>query len=120
MRKVLIVEDDHDLQLLFEKTLRKAGYETMSVNSGCPIVNKQCTLPDVFVIDKMLSIIDGIALCKFLRINELTKNIPIILISGDYQVGKRAVEVGADYFMHKPFSIADLIEIIEMLCPEKA
>jgi DNA-binding response OmpR family regulator len=113
--KILIVEDDRDLLLLLEKSLQKAGYEVISVTSGCPIVNRQCVLPDLFIIDKTLNIIDGIALCKFLRINEITRDIPIIMISGDPEVQKRAIDIGADYFMHKPLSIGGLLNIIKIL-----
>lgn len=115
MTKILVAEDDPDLGLLLRSILQNAGYEVLCITSGCPIVNHQCDWPDLFIIDKQMNPIDGFALCKFLRVNDRTKRIPIILISGDHASKNKALDIGADYFMGKPLNVDELKKTIKAL-----
>jgi CheY-like chemotaxis protein len=53
---------------------------------------------------------DGREICKFLKTNDLTKDIPIIMISANRDTEKMAKESGADDFLEKPFQMKDLLE----------
>jgi DNA-binding response OmpR family regulator len=114
-KKVLIAEDDPDLRVVLKLVLEKAGYDVTPLESGIPIVNNQFECPDLFILDKKMELIDGFALCKYLKLTDRTKEIPVILISGSHHYRKRAMEIGADYFMPKPLNIKELVYTIELL-----
>ena len=67
--------------------------------------------PDLFILDKELPTLDGLAISKFLRLQESTKTIPIIMISA-HHVGNRAKRIGIDEFIKKPFQLNHLLEVI--------
>jgi two-component system phosphate regulon response regulator PhoB len=114
------VEDDPDLRVVLKLILEKGGYDVTSLESGTPIVNNQFECPDVFVLDKKMDIIDGFALCKYLKLNDRTKDIPVILISGSHEYSRKALQIGADYFMPKPLQIEELLSTIELLISRSA
>ena len=119
MRKILIVEDGQDLQRLLQTILENSGYDVCSETNGCAIVNNRYEIPDLFIIDKVINVIDGIALCKFLKLNKQTRHIPVILISADAEVAEKAQQIGADYFMRKPVAAYELVTVIESLASDK-
>jgi DNA-binding response OmpR family regulator len=114
-RKIVLVEDDQDLTLIVSQILKNAGYEVIGLEGGIAIVNNQCSVPDLFIVDVNLSIIDGFALCKYLRLNNRTKAVPVVLMSASHEFRKRALEIGADYFIKKPIEIDELLQIIDKL-----
>jgi two-component system KDP operon response regulator KdpE/two-component system response regulator MprA len=62
--------------------------------------------------------IDGIALCKYLKLQEATKDIPIIMISSYHKLKRKAKEAGVDDFLEKPFDIKDLLRTINKYVDE--
>ena len=114
-KKIVLVEDDEDLSLILKSILRNAGYEVMCLEGGSPIVNNQCSLPDLFIFDVKMKVIDGCALCKFVRVNNRTKDIPVILMSGAHEYRKKALEIGADHFLPKPLNIDNLLQTVETI-----
>lgn len=114
MSKVLVMDDDSDLLMLLRVALGKAGYEVECLTDGCPVVNNRIRIPDLFIIDKGLSIIDGVAICKFLKLKNETSSIPIVMISGE-EFREKALLTGADYFMAKPLEIKKLLQVIDSL-----
>ena len=114
-KKIVLAEDDQDFQFILTLLLKNAGYEVMALSGGTAIVNNRYLAPDLFIVDVKMVIIDGFALCKYLKLNPYTKDVPVILMSGCHESRNRALEVGADYFVSKPFDIADLLRIINGL-----
>jgi chemosensory pili system protein ChpA (sensor histidine kinase/response regulator) len=78
-------------------------------------VNSGCDWPDLFILDKKMKVIDGFALSKYLKLNERTKNIPIIMISATPEYEKKALEIGINFFMSKPLNTFRLLQIINSL-----
>lgn len=113
--KVLIVEDDEDLLFLLGKVLNRAGYDVKCLNEGSSIISNTCEWPDLFILDKGIKIIDGISICKYLKLREETNQIPIVLISGAEYLQDMAIEAGADYFIQKPLNMDNLIKIVQGL-----
>ncbi len=118
MSKVLVMDDDTDLLMLLQMALGKAGYEVECLTDGCPIVNNRIRVPDLFIIDKGLNIIDGIAICKYLKLKNETSTIPIVIISGE-ELREKALLAGADYFMCKPLKIKKLLKVIDSILHKK-
>jgi len=112
--KILLLEDDPDLLLMLKIVLEKAGYEVECISNGTAIVNNKVPLPDLYIIDKGLQVIDGIAICKYLKLKKETNGIPIIMISAnDYQ--EKALRAGANYFIDKPIDMQKLLQTIHTL-----
>jgi DNA-binding response OmpR family regulator len=111
-KTVMVIEDDADMLFMLDSALTKAGYFVIKSHAGINIVSGKPITPDVYILDKNLPIIDGIAICKFLKLHEETRSIPIVMISG-YPVEKKAKEVGVIEFISKPFNFGKLLRAIE-------
>ena len=111
-KKILIAEDDKDILFILDMILKDAGFKVESLAEGNSIVGRKSDWPDLFILDKHMPTIDGIALCKHLKLQEETKDIPIIMISSYHKLKRKAKEAGVDDFLEKPFDIQDLLSTI--------
>jgi DNA-binding response OmpR family regulator len=93
--------------------LNDAGYKVEPLTDGRSIIDRKYDWPDLFILDKDMPFIDGIALCKYLKLNQATKEIPIIMISAYHKLKTKAKEAGVDDFIEKPFELQKLLHIIE-------
>lgn len=109
--RILIVEDEEPIAKLVAEALQRCGYRTEIAADGDEALEKTLEmLPDLIILDLMLPGLDGWEVCRRLRDDRQTKNIPIIMLTarrgeGDVVAG---LELGADDYMQKPFSIAEL------------
>ncbi len=110
-KRILIAENDPDMLFILHQVLRKAGYAVES-SKGTSIVEAKHTWPDLFIVDRDLPSIDGMAVCKFLRVRAETKCIPIIMLSS-YEMRKKAARVGVNEFIKKPFDVNTLLKSVE-------
>ncbi len=111
--KILVVEDEPSLQETLTYTLEKQGYDVDSVGDGHAAVEAaHSNQPDLIVLDIMLPGMDGFEVCKILR-REM--NVPIIMLTARDDEIDRVVglEVGADDYLTKPFSMRELIARIK-------
>ena len=112
-KKILLADDDPDTLLLLRKILTDKGYEVECIDNASNIVSGRIhEWPDLFILDKEMKLIDGIAICKFLRLHKIAKHIPIVMISG-FDCRSRAMTAGVDYYIDKPFDVAELLEAID-------
>jgi two-component system phosphate regulon response regulator PhoB len=112
MERVLIVDDDPDIQRLVSYNLTQAGYQVVAAASGLEALNAaQDQTPDLIVLDIMLPDLDGLEVCRRLRRQEKTRRIPIIMLTARTQEVDRVVgfELGADDYVMKPFSPRELV-----------
>jgi DNA-binding response OmpR family regulator len=112
MKKIVIAEDDQDILFILDMILNDAGYKVQTLKEGSAIVEGKLDVPDLFILDKEMPLIDGLAICKYLKLQNATKNIPIIMISAYHKLKKRARQVGVNAFIEKPFDIKHLLETI--------
>ena len=115
---VLIIEDDRDIVEMVEYNLKEEGYETLSAlngEDGVELARRQ--QPDLIILDIMLPIMDGFEVCRTLRSNDVTAQIPIIILSAKSQETDKVVglELGADDYVTKPFSPRELIARIRAI-----
>ena len=107
--KILVVDDEADLVNLLRIKLQAEGYQVSSARDGAQalqVVEEHC--PDLILLDLMMPDMDGWEACR--RIRELA-DIPIIMLtalSGDVSVA-RGLEMGADDYLTKPFSLMELL-----------
>ena len=112
MKKILVAEDDEDILYILDRVLSEAGYVGEPLSTGEPIVSKTTGWPDLFILDKDIPGVNGIAVSKFLRLRDETKHIPIIMISAYHYLKKRAEQAGVDEFIQKPFELKKLLAVV--------
>ncbi len=110
---VLVIEDEVDLATTLEYSLRSNGFEVRVAHSGRQGLTAATTdpLPDVIVLDLMLPDLPGTEICRRLREQERTRDIPVIMCTAKGEEIDRVVgfEVGADDYVVKPYSVRELI-----------
>ena len=115
LKRILVVDDDPDILEALKLTLEYAGYEVTTTEKGEYAENLRDTkggLPDVIILDVLLSGKDGRLICQKLKSQDDTKHIPIIMISAHPNAKQSIRLVGADEFLAKPFDYNELIEKI--------
>lgn len=109
--KVLIIDDEEHIVELIRYNLQASGYVTFEAYNGIEGLKlaKQ-ELPDLVLLDLMLPGIDGLEVCKRLRSDEKLKNIPIIMLTAKSEEIDKilGLELGADDYITKPFSVREL------------
>ena len=109
---VLIVEDEEALATLLEYNLGKEGFEITIASDGEEgLLRVEERSPDVIILDWMLPKVSGIEVCRRLRSKPETRNVPIIMLTARSEESDRVrgLEMGADDYLTKPFSTAELI-----------
>ena len=110
--RVLIVEDEKALAEILEYNFKKEGYAVDTASDGEIALDKIIfKAPDLVILDWMLPKLSGIELCKKVRSNKKIKNIPIIMLTarGEEEDRLKGLEMGADDYVTKPFSINELL-----------
>jgi DNA-binding response OmpR family regulator len=112
-RKVLIVDDDPEIVELMVDVLERDGrFEVRTASSGYDAgVVTQEWRPDLMVLDYMLPDVNGNVVCKTIRQNRTFSHMRIIIVSGVINQDEidELLQLGADAFMKKPFSIDELV-----------
>ncbi len=109
-KKILIVDDEKSISDLLVYNLEKEGYKTITAIDGEEGVNLALSQnPDLILLDIMLPKMDGLTVCK--KIRQTLSKIPIIMLSAKGEEIDKilGLEIGADDYMTKPFSIRELI-----------
>ncbi|HRP57034.1 response regulator [Agriterribacter sp.] len=112
-KKILVADDDPGIQDIFKLILESAGYTVEVISNGEDILRDNYTIPDLFLLDKRLSGIDGLDVCIYLKNQENTSHIPIVMISANPGIGALSQDAGADDFIEKPFDVPHFLEMIE-------
>jgi two-component system phosphate regulon response regulator PhoB len=120
---ILVVEDEPAIQELLSLNLVQAGHNpirALSVEQGQKFMRE--TLPDLILLDWMLPGMSGIEFARKLKADELTKTIPIIMLTarGEELDKVRGLEVGADDYVTKPFSPRELNARIKAVLRRRA
>jgi DNA-binding response OmpR family regulator len=110
-KTVAAVDDEEDIRELLSIGLAKAGYKVKTFEDGSDFdryIEKET--PDAVLLDMMLPDTDGIEILKSLKSNEKTKNIPVIMLTAKSDETDKIVglELGADDYVTKPFSLKEL------------
>ena len=120
MMKVLLAEDEPDVQLIARLSLKKAGFTVVTVGSGVEVLDRVAEeRPDVILLDWMMPDMDGYQTCKRLKADPATAAIPVIFLTARVQEAEvaRAMALGAVGCIGKPFDalalgrqVLDLLE----------
>jgi two-component system alkaline phosphatase synthesis response regulator PhoP len=117
-RRVLIVEDDHNILISLKFLLENAGYDVLTASDG---VRGWAALeehqPDLAVFDIMLPALDGYELCRRVRASPKLQTMKILILSArglDAEVAK-GLQMGADAYLRKPFGTREFLETVGLL-----
>jgi two-component system phosphate regulon response regulator PhoB len=111
-KSILVVEDEDDIRELLRYNLAKEGYQVTCSASGEEALKAvRVSLPDLVLLDLMLPGLDGLEVCRSLKQDPQTRNLPIVMLTAkgeeaDIVVG---LELGADDYVTKPFSLRVLL-----------
>lgn len=117
-KKVLIVDDEEHIRELIKFNLKKDGYHIeVAVNGREALEKIKENKFDLVLLDLMLPEIDGLEVCKDIRRNEETADIPVMMITAKGEEFDKVLglELGADDYITKPFSIRELMARIKAL-----
>ncbi|OGR44497.1 MAG: DNA-binding response regulator [Elusimicrobia bacterium GWA2_61_42] len=114
--KILIVEDEKDIARLLDYNLKKEGFRTVLAHEGSSaalLAAKE--RPHLIILDLMLPGLDGLEVCRRVRMDAKTASIPIIMLTAKGEESDKVVglEMGADDYVTKPFSIKELISRVK-------
>ncbi len=116
MAKILIAEDEPDIQMLIKLTLRHAGHEVIGVvEDGVAVVPQtQALKPDLILLDVKMPRLNGYDACRRLKADPALVNIPVIFLTvrGAEQEVREGFAVGAAEYLVKPFSPLELNAVV--------
>ena len=110
--RVLVVEDEEAISQLLAYNLTKEGFIVeVSADGGEALIAADEAKPDLVLMDWMLPNVSGIELCRQLRTKAETRDIPVIMLTarGEEEDRVRGLDVGADDYVTKPFSMTELV-----------
>jgi two-component system phosphate regulon response regulator PhoB len=110
--RIIVAEDDRDIQDILTYNFSQEGFETKVVSHGAEVVGEVLRVrPQIVVLDLMLPGESGLEICKRLRADSRTKSIPIIILTARGTESDKVVglELGADDYVTKPFSPKELV-----------
>ena len=112
-KKVLIVDDEHDIREGVSYWLRSAGFSPILAGDGdAGIQAARSSMPEAIVLDVQMPRRDGIETLVQLRGDTITRQIPIIMLSASLQDESRAFDAGARFFVQKPYEGRRLISAV--------
>ncbi|MFB9355799.1 response regulator transcription factor [Sneathiella chinensis] len=115
---VLVVEDEPNIVLSLQFIMRQAGFTVRVVSDGDQALRAiEDYVPDLVLLDIMLPKRDGFAVCEAIRANPACHKVKIIMLSAKSRDADRnkALELGADEFVTKPFSTRNLGELVNRM-----
>lgn len=121
-RHIMIVDDDQDALALMERILMDEGYDLIMVSNATEVGLKAAqTIPDLILLDFLMPEINGFDVCRALRNNESTRNIPIMAVTclDKEQDIERVFACGADDYLAKPFKVDQLLQKVRELMNKK-
>jgi len=113
--RILVVDDDADILDALRFMLEDEGYEVETAEradhaEALPAANDP--LPDLIILDVLLSGKDGRTICQTLKSDSITRTIPVLMISAHPGARQSVMEAGADAFLAKPFSVDAILDTV--------
>ena len=113
-KRILIIEDDRDILEALRIILEERDFEVLALDRAESIEGHIDDFkPDLILLDIWVSGSDGRDVAKWLKKNESTKTIPLVMVSANISTPSIAKEVKADDFVLKPFDIDHLVSVVE-------
>ena len=118
MKKILIVDDEPNIVMTLEYTFKKSNYEVFIARDGQEALDiLKTNFPDVIILDIMMPMVDGFATLEQIRKDANLQHTKVMFLSAKNKESdiEKGLELGADAYMTKPFSIKKVVEKVEEL-----
>ncbi|OOQ61488.1 response regulator [Mucilaginibacter pedocola] len=114
-KRILIVDDNELVTEVMSYILTNNGYDVTTLNSGDGVVaHIRTTHPDLVIMDIVLPGVDGRDICRIIKHNKATQNLPVIICSGNDDIEESLNQEGApDDILPKPFDMTVLLNKVE-------
>jgi len=123
VKKILVVEDDEDIMELISFNLKQEGYSVVKAATGENAVKQaHSASPDLILLDVMLPEIDGLEVCRRLKGDTKTKQLPVIMVTakGEESDVVSGLELGAEDYVVKPFRPKELVARVRAVLRRKS
>jgi two-component system sensor histidine kinase and response regulator WspE len=119
MSRILVVEDDADLQFIYDNTLSRKGHDVLGARRAEDAFALLATERfDLVILDINLPDRSGLRILESIRQDARLQAVPVVVVSANEQYGDQTAALGARYFMIKPVPLVDLMSVvIEVLNP---
>ena len=119
--RVLIIDDDPEIVQAIAIRLGAAGYDVITAHDAEQGIDLALeTRPDVVVMDIQMPTMDGLTALALIHAHSATQNTPVVVLSACSSARRHALQMGARYFLDKPFNVKALLEAIEGSMAEEA
>ena len=113
---VLVVDDDEGVRLALAAVLEEEGYDVDLAADGLEALERlQAKRPSLILLDLMMPRMDGYAFTEELQRRGLRPALPLMVLTADARAKNRALQLGVDGFIAKPFDISDLVDQVARL-----
>jgi two-component system phosphate regulon response regulator PhoB len=109
-KKVLIIENDHDIRDIVEYILGEQGFTTMSMPELVGLADIIPFEPDVILLDEFINSLPGHRLCRKIKQVPALATVPVIILSTANEIELIATECDANDYIRKPFDVHDMVE----------
>jgi CheY-like chemotaxis protein len=113
MKRIIVVEDDFDTLDALQWIFDPSAYEVTFYSNSDAILENKAAIPDLYILDKQLSGVDGLDICRHLKDQPATSHIPVIILSASPHVQRLAAAAGADATLEKPFAVKELRDLVD-------
>ncbi|MDB4966282.1 MAG: response regulator [Myxococcales bacterium] len=122
MADVVVVDDDEDVAWVLQQLLEIAGHNVRVAHDGEEgLLLLQERLPDVAILDVEMPLLDGPSMSYRMFVHNCgLENIPIVLVSGVFDLSRVAARVGTPYFCAKPFDTSAMMSLVDRALTERA
>lgn len=115
--RILVVDDNEGILQMMRVMLERAGYEVFTENDPSMLHDDLKQNPDLIMLDIFMSGVDGREICKSLKSDSNTRDIPIVMLSASFDLADSVTDCGAEAFIEKPFEMKYLLEKLKTLIP---
>ena len=120
MNKILIVDDNLDLSKVLERYFKRNNIICRIVSEGEQIFSACASFdPDLILLDIKMGDLDGRTICKDLKTNNNTNQIPVIMLSALYDIEEKIKDCKADDYISKPFDLSEILIKVKKYLPVK-
>jgi len=118
LKRILLVEDDADIQEAMYELLVEEGYEVRAANNGAEALEQLADgafRPELILLDLMMPVMDGHAFRDAQLENPRYRDIPVVVISADRNAKEKSIQMQAAAFLAKPVNLDDLLSTLAAL-----
>ncbi|MGQ9474608.1 MAG: response regulator [Actinomycetota bacterium] len=119
-KKVMVIDDEPAIHMLLQAILEHEGFQILGLEERKKTRETVTRRPDVIILDIMMPEVDGFQILKMLKEDEDTRDIPVLVLTVRSlpEDREKAMSLGADLYMTKPFQPSELVEAVRSLAGE--